>query len=91
MNNLTQLTKNFSFYSYEKTIVECYKLKYIGIYSLCLFIASVSINTTHFCILIKNKQLLQPVNLIVFSLTVVNLIGTLFEIPLVTLNALNCK
>ena len=92
MSNHIELTTTYTLLESNQTLlVECVKLTYIGIYSLCLFALSLSVNTVCLWMLLKNRRFLTPINYVVLSLTVVNLFGTLTDIPLVTINAFNCK
>ena len=86
MKNLTEIT----FHVTEKT-VDCPSLRIMGIY--CIFVTFISIfsNTLLISVLIKHKELLKRENILVLVLAILNLIGTLVSMPLVTISAFQCK
>lgn len=88
----TNLSRNNDneIYSLDPT-VECYQLKIIGYYCVILFVTSFVSNTTFIITFLKNKSLLRPINIMILLLTISNLIGTLFQLPLVFVSAFSCK
>ena len=73
-------------------LLTCSELKNIGIYVVILFIISVISNITLIYILIKNKKhLLNEVNIQIFALSILSLIGTLIELPMVGIAAFACR
>ena len=86
--NFTNSSKLFA----PEAIVECSVLKKIGVYCIILFIISFTSNLAVIIVFIKNKNhLLNGVNILILSLTILNLIGTLIELPLVITSAFYCK
>ena len=71
--------------------VECYKLKPIAIYLILLFIVSIVSNSTLSWIVIKYKETMSPINTLMLPLAVMNIIGTLIELPLVFISSVSCK
>ena len=71
--------------------VECYKLVPIATYCVILFIVALSANLTLIWILLKNKELLHNANILILALSVLNTIGTVLELPLVSVSAILCK
>jgi hypothetical protein len=73
-------------------LLKCSELINIGIYVVILFIVSLISNITLIYILIKHKkQLLNRINIQIFVLSILNLIGTLIELPMVGIAAFACK
>jgi hypothetical protein len=81
----------FDYWIPPEVPVECYKLIPISVYCVLLFILSTISNATLMLIFLKNKDLMNPVNLFVFVLAALNFIGTIIEIPLVTFSAITCR
>lgn len=71
--------------------VECYKLVPIGIYCIMLFCVGIVANPTLICIILRNQELMNPVNLLIIALASLNLIGILIELPLVATSSFVCK
>ena len=85
--NETKIEEEWS----PKALVECYKLQIIGGYCIFLFIAGIIANPTIIWIILKNKKLINPVNILVVALAILNTIGVLIELPLVTISAFMCR
>ena len=71
--------------------VECSILKYIGFYGIILFYASLASNLIYIWTYVKTKQLHSTCNVLLLSLSVLCLIGTICELPLATFSAFGCK
>ena len=71
--------------------VECYKLVPIATYCIILFIVALTTNLTLIWVLLKNKVLLHNANILILALSVLNTIGTVLELPLVSISAIRCK
>ena len=71
--------------------VDCYTLYYIGVYCIVLFVISFISNTTLLILIIKFSKELLKNNLLMMWLIILNLIGTLIELPLVAISAFKCK
>ena len=73
-------------------LVECSILTNIGIYCVILFILSMILNITLIWILIKNrKKLLDSTNALILSLSILSLLGTLVELPMVSVTSFACR
>ena len=59
----------------------------IGVFTLVLFIFSFISNSTLLVIYLKNKSLFKSINMVIVILAAFNLIGTVFTLPLVTVNS----
>ena len=71
--------------------VECSLLKQFGVYCCTLFALSLFSNLIVICVFIKNKKIMNHVNLLTLYLTILNLIGTLIELPIVAVSAFPCQ
>jgi hypothetical protein len=85
--NETLIEENWS----PKPLVECYKLQVIGGYCTILFIVGIIANPTIIWIILRNKELVNPVNILIVALSILNTIGVLVELPLVTISAFMCR
>jgi hypothetical protein len=70
--------------------VNCITLIKIGYYCIVLFVLSILSNTVVIVIFIRNKKFMNHVNLLIIFLSILNLIGTIIELPMVTISAFNC-
>jgi hypothetical protein len=77
-------------YSLESP-TECYKLQILGIICIILFISSLIFNSLLLNLFIKNKHLRTPNYASVIALTILNLIGTLTQLPFIIISNLSCK
>ena len=75
----------------QVALLECYKLKYISLYSTILFFTSLFFNSTLLYIIFKHKYLRTSLNMFIVSISILNLIGTLVEFPIVTISNFHCK
>ena len=71
--------------------VDCLALTKIGYYCLGLLVLSIISNTSIIVIFIKNKKFMNHVNLLIIFLSILNLVGSLIELPIVTISAFNCR
>lgn len=71
--------------------VQCYKLQIIGVVCCILFATGVFFNGILLWAFIRHKQLRTPINYYVIGLTILNLIGSLFELPFIMVSNLYCK
>ena len=88
MHNLTDL--NVTEQKAELKLI-CKILKPTGVYCVLLFLTSVISNLTILWIQIKNKMLFQHVNLLIFAIAILSLIGTVVELPLIITTSFKCK
>lgn len=68
----------------------CVELRVIGCFCLIVFFLSFFSNSILLWIFYKNKNLRNVYNIFLISLTIVNLMATIFEFPVVCINAFNC-
>ena len=71
--------------------IECHKLKIIGIYLILLFISSAFFNILLLFIIFKYKRFRNSLNIYIFFLTLLNLIGTFVELPATIATNFACK
>lgn len=79
-----------SILSYE-VHVDCQVLSIFGVYCILLFIVSTSANITVLWILLKNRNLLKHIYILIFALAVLSLLGTIVELPLIIITAFKCR
>ena len=73
-------------------LISCSSLYPFGIVGIVIFCGSISTNTTLLWLLIKyKKELLNSVNILIAALSVLSIIGSFFEIPMVTIAAFKCR
>ncbi len=73
-------------------LVACSTLRSIGIYIVVLFIISFISNITLIYALIKyRKNLLTALNIQILCLSILNLFGTMIELPMVGIAAFVCR
>jgi hypothetical protein len=70
--------------------VSCFVLSIIGVYVSLLFFLGIVLNILNLWLFLKAK-LLNPINLFMTTLIILNLIGTLLELPLVIHSAFSCR
>lgn len=90
------MNSNFTKISNEWIIpqvpIECNKLIPIYIYCIILFITAFLSNSLLIILFVKYRSdLMNPTNLLVLALSILNLLGTIFELPIVTISAILCK
>jgi hypothetical protein len=69
-----------------EALAESSTLHNIAIYSIILFIVSAISNSTVTWILLKNKSLLHRANILILTLTIINLTGTLIQLPILIIS-----
>ncbi len=74
-----------------KVPVACFTLIPIAVYTILLFIVAFISNPTLIWILLRNKELMSPVNVLILALSALNIVGTLIELPLVTVSSMLCE
>ena len=84
------LNQTFDVYSLESP-TECYKLQILGIFCAILFVACTTFNSLLLNVFIKNKSLRTSFNVLIIALTILNLIGALFQLPFIIISNLKCK
>jgi hypothetical protein len=75
----------------QEPVIECHKLKYISVYALVLFVTSLYFNITILYIFYKFKSLQTTLNMLIMSISVLNLAGTLIEFPILAITNYNCR
>ena len=71
--------------------IECSTIKYFIIYFIILLITSFTANGTLISTYLKNRQYMRNVQFLKLSIAILNLLGTAFDMPLLTINAFNCR
>lgn len=96
--NLTQNEKRISYhesiiFSQGRIIspVKCEYLKIIAFYCLLVYILSLLFNSMIIGFFLKNKKHINPLNLLIIALAVLNVFATLGEIPLVIVSNFQCR
>lgn len=76
---------------YPISPIQCYKLKILGLIQISIFITSLVFNVFLLKKLITNEKLRKPINAFVIALTILNLIGTIGEAPVIISNNFSCR
>jgi len=80
---------------YDKYLLEspteCYKLRILGIFCLILFITSFIFNSLLLNVFVKHRHLRTSNYTLVIALTILNLFGTITELPFIIISNLSCK
>lgn len=87
LQNFTTIYDEWS----PQVLVECSSLRYIGLYCTILFILGVIANPLLIWIILRNNDLINSTNLLIVTLAILNTIGILIELPLVSASAFLCK
>lgn len=85
--NNTKTIKMFE----QPITIDCSHLRYIGVYLCSLFLLAFISNLIVIVAFYKNRDLFTPVNTLIFSLIILNLLGSIMEIPIVAISAFKCK
>ncbi len=86
---MKNITTDIEKYPYSN--IKCYKLKFVALYLLLLMVASLSLNSFLLRTLMRSKKLRQPVNTFVIALIILNLIGSVTELPIAITNNYSCR
>ena len=76
---------------FKQSPIECYKLKIVAGLLVPLFLLGVAFNSILILVFIRNRSLITPLNLFIIALVVLNLVGCLFEFPIVIISNFNCR
>lgn len=71
--------------------VECYKLNFLSIYYSLIMILSITLNISVILGLNSPKKLENSFDVSVYSLSILNLLGSMSELPVVILTNYNCR
>ena len=71
--------------------INCEILNIFGIYYVLLFILSNAANVSIILILLKYRNLLKHVYILILALAILSLFGTLTELPLIITTAFKCR
>lgn len=71
--------------------VECHTLKYLAYYCMLLLLVSLVSNVSLIVLYMQNKRLRNPLNSFIIAIITLNLVGSLIELPIVTLSNYNCQ
>ena len=87
--NITQLNED---YLYERqSPVGCTFLKFISFYLTAIFICGVICNCLLIWIFCSNKHLRTNLNIFIITLSVINLLATVSEVPFVIVSNYKCR
>ena len=75
----------------EVTPSECFRLKFISIFLLFVFLIGVAFNSTLLWVFSEKKELRKPLDVLVIALTINNLFGCLIELPPLIISNFYCK
>ncbi len=89
-SNTTKIINYRDLYNVTPT-VECYKLQMVGVICCLLFAAGVFFNGILLLAFMRHKHLRTPINYYIIGLTILNFIGSLFELPFIMVSNLYCK
>lgn len=70
--------------------VNCIVLKIVAIYFTIILLLSLIFNMLVILVYIRNKHLITPFNSIILSIVVLNLIGSIIELPIMILTNFSC-
>ena len=76
---------------YPESPIQCYKLKLIGSIQVVIFVTSLILNVFLLKKFMMIKKLRKPVNTFVIALTVLNIIGSVGELPVILMNNFSCR
>lgn len=88
VNNNSLVLSNFSFI-YDKII--CDKMKIFSVYLSVLFFISITLNSSYIWVFSTNKKLWTPIYSFLMSLTILSLIATFLEYPILIYNGFSCE
>jgi hypothetical protein len=71
--------------------IPCYILNIIAVYAVCLFVSSLFFNGLLLTVFVKHKDLRTTLNLLIMTLTILNLVGTASECPFIIVSNFNCR
>jgi hypothetical protein len=69
---------------------DCNTLKMIGVYMIIVFVLSILSNSILIWIFIVTKTLRKPTDILIISLTLSNLFGSLFFLPFIIISNFTC-
>ena len=70
---------------------DCFRLKIIGFYLIFIFLVGIFCNLGLLDVFYRKKELRTPLHILVIAVTINNLFGCLFELPLVIISNFYCK
>jgi hypothetical protein len=85
------MNSNLTSKSYYEIPINCKILNIVGIYYALLFIISNASNLAIILILLKYRNLLKHIYILIFALAVLSLFGTLTELPLIITTSFKCR
>ena len=75
---------------YVESSVNCFALKMVAHFLVIILFLSVLFNSTIILVYIRYKQLITPFNVLILAIIILNLIGSILELPLVILTNFSC-
>jgi hypothetical protein len=74
----------------SKSIDDCNTLQLIGVYLIAVFVLSIISNSILLWIFIVTKRLRKPTDILIISLTLSNLLGTVIFMPFIIISNFTC-
>jgi len=75
---------------YEESLINCFVLKIVAIYLGIILFLSILFNSVIILVYIRFKHLITPYNVIILSIIILNLIGSLVELPIIIVTNYSC-
>lgn len=75
----------------EVSPIDCFKLKFLSAYAVLAMILSIFLNFPLVWILFPKKEINTPFNRLQFYLSLINLMGSLIEFPIVIITNYQCR
>ena len=76
--------------SFKTTDENCLHLQFTAVYMTALMLASLFFNLTLLVVICRYKQLQTSYNMFIVCLVLINLFGTVTELPIGIINHFNC-
>lgn len=87
---VSNVTEEFDPYC-RKSPVECHKLQLLGVFCICVAVGGVFFNSLLLYVTLRHKDMRSSLNALMIALSVVNLFGSLVEMPFIIISNLKCK
>ena len=71
--------------------IPCFQTAIIGWYMCLVMVFTGIANSILLLTLLGNKSLRQPINIFVIAITILNLVGSIFELPFIIGSSFACK
>lgn len=88
--NINENNDNSDSYS-AKSPIECYKLNIVSVLCSILLLLSIIFNSLFIWVFCSYKEIRTTINMFLMSLTVLNLVGSILELPFVIASNYYCQ